>query len=124
MWLGKSDLYELEVVLEHIAPRVIYKGVLSTGWVRLDLWCKAQNHPFDNSSSNIFSLFQLETNNGFHSENMFLKKKLYKNLQFLTILFCYKVCVIEKKTYKGPSINGVGNWEGGRGQKLLKSSDG
>ena len=64
----KSDLYELEVVLEHIAPRVIYKGVLSTGWVRLDLWCKAQNHPFDNSSSNIFSLFQLETNNSFYKQ--------------------------------------------------------
>ena len=35
--------------------RVIYSGVLSTGWVRLDLRYKDQNSPIDNSFRNISS---------------------------------------------------------------------
>ena len=39
--------------------------VLSTGRLWPNLWYKAQNSPFDNSYSNIFSLFQLETKTQF-----------------------------------------------------------
>ena len=38
-------------------PKVIYKGVLSTGRLWLDLWFKDQNCPFENSFSNNFSVF-------------------------------------------------------------------
>ena len=48
-----------------IQIKVIYKGVLSICQAWLDLWYKGQNSPFDNSFSNNFSLFQLETKNLF-----------------------------------------------------------
>ena len=38
-------------------PKVIYKGILSTGRLWLDLSYKNQNCPFENSFSNNFSVF-------------------------------------------------------------------
>ena len=46
----------------YLPSKVIYYGVLSTGRVQLDLqYYNNQKSPFDNSFSNIFTLFQLET---------------------------------------------------------------
>jgi hypothetical protein len=46
--------------------KVIYKGVLSTGRLLLDLWYTDQNSPIDNSFSINFSFLQLETKTSFY----------------------------------------------------------
>ena len=47
--------------------QVIYYGVLSTGWVRLNMWYKDPNSPFNNSFSNItiFLYFNLKKEKDF-----------------------------------------------------------
>ena len=42
--------------------QVIYYGVLSTGWVRLNMWYKDPNSPFNNSFSNTFFFISIWNN--------------------------------------------------------------
>ena len=75
----------VEIRGDVLQNKVIHLGVLPTARVWLNLWYKDQNSPFDNSFSNHFSLFQLET------------KNLVGNFE----LFCYVLhCVLLKRNHK------------------------
>ena len=77
-------------------PKVIYKGVLSTGRLWLDLWFKDQNCPFENSFSNNFSVL---AKCGFPFKFFFEKILFKKPCNFEP--FCYVInCVLLRRKCK------------------------
>ena len=71
--------------------------------------------PWTTSCSMNFSLFQIEEKTNFYKKCLpyymisiqkifFEKKKMYKKLQFLTILFPHKKFVTDKRTPKGATF--------------------
>ena len=91
------------------SPRYFIIWVLSNGQVRLDLWCKDQNIPFENScSTTIFLYFNLKLKTFFYKQcwpyiqKIFFEKIFHKKYAILNrFVICYVInCMLLKREHK------------------------